>query len=208
MSFEEILCGAAAASGIALDKAALAACAAHYRLLVTWNRTHNLTRIVGPEDAARLHYLDCLAPLVEGEAPRSFVDVGSGAGFPGLLAALAWSSTEAFLIEPSKKRASFLVLAAAAMGLDPARVTVLDAGPSVTAERVLSRATFAAGSRRTLTRYAAPGAEVAVWGHPHDVSTWGQEVATWGWSALSPRAYRIVGLEERCLLLASAAEPR
>ena len=208
MIFDGSLRRAAAASGIALDEASLTACAAHYRLLVPWNRTHNLTRIVGPEEAARLHYLDCLAPLVGGEVPPAFVDVGSGAGFPGLLAALVWSSSEAFLIEPSKKRASFLVLASAEMGLDPARVTVLDAGASVTAPRVLSRATFSAGSRQTLTRYAAPGGEVAVWGHPHDVSTWGNEVATWGWNALSARTYRIEGLEERCLLRASAAAPK
>lgn len=200
MSFGATLSRIAGASGLAIGPSLVAACEAHYRLLVTWNRTHNLTRIVAEEDAVRLHYLDCLAPLLAWPAPKSMVDVGSGAGFPGLLAALAWPDTQATLVEPAKKRASFLVLAAAAMGLGNGSVRVVEPGQRPLADRVLSRATFSPGSRQELTQYAAKGGEIVVWGHPHDVPTWQAELSTWGWSALPEVRYRVEGVEERCLL--------
>lgn len=204
MSFALTLSKIASASGIAVAPALAAACEAHYRLLVTWNRTHNLTRIVAEEDAIRLHYLDCLAPLMSWPAPRSFVDVGSGAGFPGLLAALAWPEAQGTLVEPAKKRVSFLVLAAGAMGLGAGALRVVEPGQRPRAERVLSRATFSPGSRRALTEYAAQGAEIAVWGHPHDAGTWQAELSTWHWTALPEVRYRIEGVEERCLLRGTA----
>lgn len=208
MSFVATLRHAAAEAGVAVDEPVVQACNAHYQLLVTWNRTHNLTRIVGVEEAVRLHYLDCLVPLLGWTAPRSFVDVGSGAGFPGLLAAVAWPAAQAVLVEPSKKRASFLVLAAAAMGLAAERVRVQDKDSAVVGERVLCRATFPPGSRRTLLGYAAKDAEIGVWGHPHDTNTWDLEVSTWGASALAPLRYQVRGIEERCLLRASAPAGR
>lgn len=204
MSFGATLSRIAGASGLAVGPSLVAACEAHYQLLVTWNRTHNLTRIVAEEDAVRLHYLDCLAPLLAWPAPKSMVDVGSGAGFPGLLAWLAWPDTQATLVEPAKKRASFLVLAAAAMGLGNGLVRVVAPGERPLADRVLSRATFSPGSRQELTQYAAKGGEIVVWGHPHDAPTWQAELSTWGWSALPEVRYRVEGVEERCLLRGTA----
>jgi 16S rRNA (guanine527-N7)-methyltransferase len=200
VSFEAHLTSAAKSSRLFLSPRIVAACIAHFELLVRWNRTHNLTRITDPADAARRHYLDCIAPLSAWEAPASFVDVGSGAGFPGLLAALVWPDAKATLVEPSAKRVSFLRLAADAMGVE---VEIGDPGRG-RGERVLSRATFPSGEREPLTAYVAPGdASLAVWGHDGDLDTWEKEVSTWGpsWSA-SSRAYEIAGVEPRSLLVA------
>lgn len=198
-TFAEALAAAAVASGHPLPAALVTACAAHFGLLVTWNKTHNLTRITAPADAARKHYLDCLLPLLQVlQPPAAFVDVGSGAGFPGLMAALAWPGARAILVEPAKKRASFLTLAAAAMGV---AVEVREPG-AVRAPMVLSRATFSGGQRGELTRYAEDQAQIVVWGHRHDAPTWEAEVATWpGWRA-TERDYLVEGLEPRALLLA------
>lgn len=199
-AFAAALTEAARASGQPLPTEMVQACRAHFQLLVTWNRTHNLTRITDPAEAALKHYLDCLLPLLGLlAAPSSFVDVGSGAGFPGLMAALAWPDARGTLVEPAKKRASFLTLAAGAMGV---RVEVREPGAAVVAPLVLSRATFSPGQRRELTRYAGERARIVVWGHRHDGPTWETEVATWeGWRS-TILDYSVAGLEPRALLVA------
>lgn len=203
MSFRAELEATAVRAGLQLGERVLGACERHFELLVTWNRTHNLTRIVDAADAVKLHYLDCLMPLLAQHGPRSFVDVGSGAGFPGLLAALAWPEAEATLVEPARKRASFLVLAAAAMGLE--RVRVVGPQDGATGARVLSRATFSPGSRVSLRGYAAEGGEIGVWAHPHDAATWESELSTWQWRPLPGLDYQVPGVEARCLLRGRAA---
>lgn len=218
-AFASELAQAAAGSGVLLDARTAAACAVHFDLLLRWNKTHNLTRIVEPAEAARRHYLDCLVPLLAlrdgGMAPGSFLDVGSGAGFPGLLAALVWPAAAATLWEPAHKRLSFLTLAASAMGLSvraeppvETRSPSSAAGPlpetTAAEDLVLSRATFSEGKRGELLRRARNA--IAVWGHPHDVSTWKNEVSTWpGWRAAA-QEYRVAGLETRSLLWALRGE--
>lgn len=63
---------------------------------------------------------------VVGRAPTSVVDLGSGAGLPGLVLALAWPSTTVVLVESSSRRAQVLERAVAELGL-AGRVTVLAA---------------------------------------------------------------------------------
>lgn len=212
MTFRDELISAARASKRPLEATVVEACARHFDLLLRWNQTHNLTRIVAAPEAARKHYLDCLVPLLDardaGLEPAAFVDVGSGAGFPGLLACLVWPHAQATLVEPAQKRASFLMLAAQAMG---AKVQVVaaaaTAAPANEASQpvvVLSRATFSPGKRSELARAAGDG--IAVWGHHHDASTWNREVATWGdWRAVE-LPYSVEGLEPRCLLWAVRGE--
>ncbi len=232
MTFRDELLAAAFASKRPLDPSIVEACARHFDLLLRWNQTHNLTRIVAPPEAARKHYLDCLVPLLDardrGLEPATFVDVGSGAGFPGLLACLIWPQAPATLVEPAQKRASFLMLAAQVMG---ARVTVVgsvDATPASALEgtagrplhpaasgraplgtrgqgsMVFSRATFSPGKRHELAR--AGGDAIALWGHAHDAVTWQSEVATWGDWQVSEQPYAVDGLEPRCLLWATRGE--
>ncbi len=193
MSFRGVLSDAGLAAPL------VEACAVHFALLLRWNRTHNLTRITDPDEAARRHYLDCLVPLLAWDAPASFADVGAGAGFPGLLAALAWPAAAATLVEPAAKRASFLRLAATEMGV---AVEVRPPGAGDFA-RVLSRATFPPGERQGLEAYAAARASVAVWGHAADLAAWRAELSGWSraWTA-GLRDYQVPGLEPRALLVA------
>jgi 16S rRNA G527 N7-methylase RsmG len=96
--------------------------ARHFQLLVMWNRKVNLTRIVDPAGAARHHFLESAYLSRVVDAPLRLVDVGSGAGFPGLPLACTWPETETVLVEPSVKRAVFLKEVVRTLGL--AHVTV------------------------------------------------------------------------------------
>jgi hypothetical protein len=219
---------AAAACGVTLPDGLAVACATHFALLVRWNRTHNLPRIVDADDAALKHYLDCALPLlVEGEpevgaaaetpaatpapaaaaVPARVIDVGSGAGFPGLVAAMVWQVTgwrgtpwagsagagseivpEMVLVEPARKRQSFLQVAARALGLPGVRVVSPPPPGSLTGALVMTRATFSGGLRQTLWPYVAPGGLLMAWTTPHELSMWHTEAGTWpGASATSVR---------------------
>ena len=161
------------------------ACAVHFALVSKWNPTHNLTRVVSEEDAAVHHYPDCALPLVAWAAtsapPASFLDIGSGAGFPGLVASILWPTAQATLVEPAQKRQSFLRVAAGELRLP--HLSVIDPKSAqkqkVTASVVLSRATFSEGVRGELWPYVAPGGCLLAWTTAADVSTWEKETKTW-----------------------------
>jgi 16S rRNA (guanine527-N7)-methyltransferase len=72
-----------------------------------WNKIHNLT---GAKDEATLDafIFDSLYPVTFLPPVKSLLDIGTGAGFPGLILAMALPQTEVTLVEPLSKRASFL----------------------------------------------------------------------------------------------------
>ncbi len=76
-------------------------------LLNEWNQIHNLTG-AKTIDAIYVNIVDSLYPLTFIEKPKTLLDVGTGAGFPGLVLAIALPETEVVLAEPLKKRVSFL----------------------------------------------------------------------------------------------------
>ena len=84
-------------------------CARHALLVQEGNRRMNLTKIVEPREIAAKHYLDCwratrLLPLLG----RSVLDLGSGAGYPGVPVALAEPNARVVLIDSTKKKADFI----------------------------------------------------------------------------------------------------
>jgi 16S rRNA (guanine527-N7)-methyltransferase len=100
----------ARAMGIALPAGAAERMEAFHRMLALANEHMNLTAIVEPERAAGLHYLDSLAPLrfgLIGEGD-SLIDLGTGAGFPGVPLLLARPSLRVTLADSLKKRLNFL----------------------------------------------------------------------------------------------------
>jgi len=90
-------------------------------ILQEWNRTHNLTGAKNIPDIEK-NILDSLVPYTFIEKPNSILDVGTGAGFPGLLLAIAYPNSKTILCEPRNKRASFLKYVAMEIGLENVKV--------------------------------------------------------------------------------------
>jgi 16S rRNA (guanine527-N7)-methyltransferase len=74
--------------------------------LLKWNKTHKLTNYNKDEIFAQIE--DSLYPLQYIKDVKTAIDVGTGAGFPGLILAIAMPQTKWYLVEPLKKRFSFL----------------------------------------------------------------------------------------------------
>ncbi len=211
-----------------LDARVVEACAVHFSLVLKWNPTHNLTRVDGEEAAAVVHYLDCALPLLLAErelgTPTDLLDVGSGAGFPGLVAAILWPEVPVTLVEPARKRASFLQIAAGQLGLKKVTVTSppatasslqtaqsAEATQTLTASSVLSRATFSAGVRGNLWPYVraghSPAGALWAWSSHHERDTWETEAATWGPGAITWHPYDLPTLPRAAADPDRALEP-
>ena len=77
--------------------------------LVEKNQVMNLTAITEPEQVARLHFLDCIALLGAANFyEKSVIDVGCGAGFPGVPLKIAEPSIQLTLLDSLKKRMDWL----------------------------------------------------------------------------------------------------
>lgn len=99
--------------GIALDPAVVAAFERYAAELVVWNAKVNLTRIVRPDEIAIQHFLDslvCLRGVPPEDAARSLscIDVGAGAGLPGIPLKLVHPSWRLTLVESVGKKTAFL----------------------------------------------------------------------------------------------------
>lgn len=107
---------------------------AYLALLQKWNKTYNLTAIVEPERQLTHHLLDSLA-LLPHVGPGPLLDVGSGAGLPGIPLALARPDLQVTLIDASQKKAAFMQQAVIELGLTSrltvvhGRVEALQTGP-------------------------------------------------------------------------------
>lgn len=96
--------------GIELDALACERFARYYELLVEGNKLMNLTTVLEPEEAVDRHFLDCLAPVAQGLLPEGVkvVDVGTGAGFPGLPLLIARPDLKLTLVDALNKRLGFI----------------------------------------------------------------------------------------------------
>lgn len=105
--------------GVRLTQSQLADCERFAGLLIERNTTVNLTAITDPLDIARKHFLDSLTALAvrRWTGRELVVDVGSGAGFPGLALRIARPELRLTLIESVGKKAGFLEEVVATLGL-------------------------------------------------------------------------------------------
>jgi 16S rRNA (guanine527-N7)-methyltransferase len=116
-SLEVKISEGALALGLALDDAAASRCASYLRLIEKWNRVHNLTAVRETEQMVVLHLLDSLSVLPHVDGARTLLDVGSGAGLPGIPIALASPALEVTLLDSSHKKTTFLEQAKAELDL-------------------------------------------------------------------------------------------
>ena len=92
-------------------------------LLLEWNEKINLTALRTRDDIYEKHFLDCLLPIALIKENASVIDVGSGAGFPGVVFAIARPDLRVTLLEPIGKRVRYLQLLVSELKLN--NVTVI-----------------------------------------------------------------------------------
>jgi len=89
--------------------------------LFKWNKIHNLTGAKDENTIDEFIY-DAIYPLSFLPKTKNLLDIGTGAGFPGMILAIGLPETQVTLVEPLAKRASFLQFIKADLGLDNVRV--------------------------------------------------------------------------------------
>jgi 16S rRNA (guanine527-N7)-methyltransferase len=153
---------------------------AYLGLIAKWNKVYNLTAVREPADMLTHHLLDSLAALgplqrhlsAQGLQQASLLDVGSGAGLPGIVFAIGCPGLQVSCVDTVSKKAAFIQQAAGELGLKNlrgvhARVESL-AGPFdvVSSRAFASLLDFTAWSRQAL---APGGVWLAMKGkHPAD----------------------------------------
>lgn len=106
-----------AALGIALTGPMLDALDQYAEILVEYNQKVNLTAITDPEGIEDKHFVDSLLLANLPETAGKLVDVGTGAGFPGVVAKIFKPELQLTLMEPTGKRVEFLKYVCAQLGL-------------------------------------------------------------------------------------------
>ena len=202
------LASGAAALGLALSDAQRAGLLQYLALISRWNRVYNLTALTQPQAMLAQHLLDSLAvaaPLRRhtGGQSVSVLDVGSGAGLPGVVLAIVCPELSVTCVDAVAKKASFVRQAAAELGLanlsaEHARVEALRPKPwsLVTARAFASLRDLAMLTRPLL---APDGVWMALKGQvPHD------ELATLpeaGVDAFHVEQLKVPGLNaQRCIV--------
>lgn len=112
----ELLVRLAAEFGLHVSADEAAQCCRHLELVAFWNRRVNLTRIVGVKAVVQ-HVLDSLMPRPWLPQRGMALDMGSGAGFPGIPLAVTCARLHMVLLDADRKKASFLKVCAAELGL-------------------------------------------------------------------------------------------
>lgn len=132
--------------------------ARYVSLIEKWNRTYNLTAAKNSQEIFQHHVMDSLSVLsyIKG---TQVVDVGSGAGFPGIVIALAKPDWNISLIEANQKKASFLQQVKIELMLTNAKVVatrVEHFQPQHQINSIISRAFASLGDFISITQHLAP----------------------------------------------------
>ncbi|MDT8334109.1 MAG: 16S rRNA (guanine(527)-N(7))-methyltransferase RsmG [Desulfurivibrionaceae bacterium] len=110
MNQSELFRRGLAGLGLELAEPAIEQLRAYLAELQKWNRRINLVAKAPPETLIEIHFFDSLTllPLVQGCPEPGLMDIGSGAGFPGLVLKIACPELPVILVEPRRKRAGFM----------------------------------------------------------------------------------------------------
>ena len=105
--------------GVAADGVTLDRLARYHALVTEWNARIDLTAVLEPEEMVDRHYLDSAAPLALGLIPQGarVIDVGTGAGLPGIPLCILRPDLRVTLLDAQRKRVTFLQAAIEALEL-------------------------------------------------------------------------------------------
>lgn len=121
----------------------------YYDMLAEWNGRMNLTAITGPEDVANKHFFDSLAAAPYLPQGARCIDVGTGAGFPGVPLLILRDDLTMTLLDGLNKRLVFLEALCEALGLS-GRVTLLHARAEDAGQDPAHRAQYDAALTRAV----------------------------------------------------------
>ena len=125
--------------GIALDSAQLEKLWLYHRMLRRANTTLNLTRIHNFENMVLKHYVDSLLILNYIDLPSPLIDMGSGAGLPGIPLKIARPDVPMILAEPRGARAAFCAMSARFWHSKTSRFIRTSSGPIIRSLRLTAR---------------------------------------------------------------------
>lgn len=132
-------------------------------ILVEWNEKMNLTAIVEPGEIAVKHFLDCLMLFKYVDVPEgaSVIDIGTGAGFPGVVLKIARPDIKLTLLDSLQKRIGFLDYLCGELGLEVTTIhSRAEDGARVYREQYDLAVARAVANMRVLSEYCIPYVKV------------------------------------------------
>lgn len=106
--WKEVIVTGAGELGILVEEEQVDQFATHATTLITWNRKINLTTIVSPLEIAIKHFLDAIALVPHIRSANRLLDVGTGAGFPGIPLKVMLPHLAVILLDATLKKVHFL----------------------------------------------------------------------------------------------------
>ena len=104
---ERILCEGAELMSIPISESQVQQLLSYHSLILKWNKVYNLSAIRDPLESIKKHFLDSLS-ILNFIKPGLLLDVGSGAGLPGIVIAIMKPKTKVFVIDSIGKKCRFM----------------------------------------------------------------------------------------------------
>lgn len=116
-NLKKLLCEGAEIMDLTLSEHQTDQLLAYHELIGKWNKVYNLSAIRDPIESIKKHFLDSLS-IVPFIRPGLLLDVGSGAGLPGIVIAIMRSNTNVFTIDSVGKKCRFMQMVKTELSLD------------------------------------------------------------------------------------------
>ena len=221
MMFDEVMRQAAHAYGITLTEEQQEKFRRYYELLVEWNERMNLTAITEPGEVALKHMVDSLSGWDEKTLAEdaSVIDVGTGAGFPGLPLKIYRPALRLTLLDSLNKRVKFLQAVVEELGLKD--VTCIHGRAEEAARDKALRESFDIAVSRAVARlpvlaeyalpFVKPGGVFLAWKglqYREEAEEAGKAVALLGGEGIGIREVHLPGMEDvRAILCIPKTKP-
>lgn len=154
MEFYELMKSASAEADLELSEYQYNQFIKYMRLLQEWNEKVNLTTIIEDEEVIKKHFIDCIKAFKSKPIrdAKTVIDVGTGAGFPGIPIAIMNPKTKVTLLDSLNKRVNFLNTVVNDLGLT--NVTTIHARAEDGARKVELREKFDVATSRAVANMA------------------------------------------------------